>query len=72
MKIETKYDIGQEVWFEKRSRIIKGVIYEIDAYTSRDNKLLICYGIEGKDYPAFFQEPERIIYPTKEELLKSL
>ena len=71
MKIETKFEIDQEVWFEKRSRIIKGVIYEINAYTSRDNKLLICYGIEGKNYPAFFQEPERIIYP-KEELLKSL
>ena len=54
MKIETKYEIGQEVWFEKCSRIIKGVIYEIDAYTSRDNKLLICYGIEGKNYPGFF------------------
>ena len=72
MIIKTKYEIGQEVWFEKCSRIINGVIYEIDAYTSRDNNLLICYGIEGKNYPGFFQEPERIIYPTEEKLLKSL
>jgi hypothetical protein len=71
MKIETKYNIGDEVWFASRLHYIKGVISDIiiNAY---NNKTMIVYGVEYKNYVGYSQKEESELFPTKEELLKSL
>ena len=66
MKIETKYNIGDEVW----------VMYYNSPHTFEINKVLIIhdynetiiqYKVKGCKY--FFESE---IFPTKEELLKAL
>ena len=71
MKIETKYNIGDEVWFASHLHHIKFVISEIiiNAY---HNKTMIVYGVDFKNYIGHCQKEESELFPTKEELLKSL
>ena len=71
MKIETKYDIGQEVWFSSHLHHIKGVISEIiiNAY---NDKCIIVYDVEYLNYIGQSQKEEYELFPTEEELLKSL
>lgn len=71
MKIETKYDIGQEVWFATHLHYIKGVISEIITNTYH-NKSIIVYGVDYKNYVGYSQKEESELFTTKEELLKSL
>ena len=62
MKIETKYDIGQEVWVMSMNRPycakITGIRIDIHG---------LFYNIEY-----ILSKREEDIFPTKEELLKSL
>lgn len=65
MTIETKYNIGDEVWYLFNNHV--GMIAKI---------VLICVGIDMKvryrcdnSHNYFF---ENDLFPTKEELLKSL
>lgn len=71
MKIETKYDIGQEVWFVSGLHYIKGMIREIRINIFM-NQCIIVYGIEFKNFVGYCQKEESDLSPTKEELLKSL
>ena len=71
MKIETKYDIGQEVWFASHLHHIKGVISEIST-NAYNNKCMIVYNVDYKNYIGQSQKEESELFPTKEELLKSL
>ena len=69
MKIETKYDIGQEVWaldFFKEPN--KGEILSVTTLNT---------SVKERDYVAYYihhigYRLEHEIFPTKEELLKSL
>ena len=72
MTIETKYNIGDEVWVKAYAKATKckvtginfckwGEMYENLLYTILDTKNCEYYDIE-----------EKCLYPTKEELLKSL
>ena len=71
MTIETKYNIGDEVWvnvYDKPySFIVKGIRLVCDKFRKR-----ITYALleEGGDTLIYLDEKE--LYPTKEELLKSL
>lgn len=70
MKIETKYDIGQEVWFMENNEYICAKIKQIIMSVFDDGVTLIQYCLEkGKE---LFFELEDNLFPTKEELLKSL
>lgn len=71
MKIETKYSVGQEVWFASHLHYIKGVISEI-SINAYHNKTMIVYGVEYLNYIGQSQKEESELFPTKEELLKSL
>ena len=64
MTIETKYNIGDEVWFKFIDEPYKSEVYD---YIGGKEKLYRC-----KLYlqSAAFREED--LYPTKEELLKSL
>lgn len=72
MKIETKFNIGQEVWFMSDNEIcnekITAIHIHIDALGS-----FVTYSFE--DTPigqALNTAEEKYFFPTKEELLKSL
>lgn len=70
MKIETKYNIGQEVWGVSYKEIWRGRITAITTYH--------IFGISRIDYKVYVEEEmhftfrEQDLFPTKEELLKSL
>lgn len=73
MKIETKYDIGQEVWTEWHNSLpVKAIIksIKIAAYIDEEYiSYIVDYNPEGGLEEELNEEE---LYSTKEELLKSL
>lgn len=69
MKIETKYDIGQEVWVTIYGNPIRVLVVEICISASR-NGVLLSYMVIFGGRPIAVAESS--LYTTKEELLKSL
>lgn len=72
MTIETKYNIGQKVWFLKFSMPIQGKIYAISVH---ENCGIVFHvetinGVHRGNFVITLNEDE--LYPTKEELLNSL
>lgn len=67
MIIETKYSLGQEVWFRKGHLVVKGCITDIFLF-KQEGKIVIGYGINDYDHAL----TESSLCTTKEELLKSL
>ena len=70
MTIETKYNIGDEVWVMYNNKPMEVLIKRISCYCGRWGHLLkedIMYLV---DNDCCFNEDE--LFPTKEELLKSL
>ncbi len=64
MKIRTKYEIGQEVWFKTHySHFASAKITSIAVYG--DNEWIYCF-------ENYVPRAESELYPSKEELLKSL
>lgn len=72
MTIETNYNIGDEVWFDCMGNHIKAEINEINITVEFDNSVVVQYliGIDNEKY--YWERNEDDIFPTKEELLKSL
>jgi hypothetical protein len=70
MTIETKYNIGDEVWFQTLGINYKALIthVHIDVFTDGDH--IIHYDLLREDYP--YERNEDELFPTKEELLKNL
>ena len=71
MIIETKYNIGNEVWvaniFREPIEVeVYGIVTEV-----KDNNVLIDYYV-GLDKNSCSLRKEELLFPTKEELLKSL
>ena len=70
MTIKTKYNIGDEVWGAAHEEIWSGRITAIIIYYA--------FGMSRIDYKVFVEEEmhftfrEQDLFPTKEELLKSL
>lgn len=75
MTIETKYNIGEEVWFEWCGEIILAPIIGITISRDVDNCVarysFSYYPINAPKIP-LIPLPEEYVFPTKEELLKSL
>lgn len=69
MTIETKYNIGDEVWIYYNMKPIKMVVTHINIYCCKRRTLetKIRYVLNGN-----ISFDERVLFPTKEELLKSL
>lgn len=75
MIIETKYNIGDDVWVKWKGEIyhtkIDGIT--IDTFYKNDNKIIktsIRYDMVIPE--VYLSYSERAVFPTKEELLKSL
>lgn len=68
MAIETKYNIGDEVWFLFDGKPLNGKIARISEYTI---KVVVIFK-DGKEYSFIRDIKDFKLYPTKEELLKSL
>lgn len=69
MTIETKYNIGDEVWYKSSKEIFQDTICEIKVNIDCFGEAYIHYKLW--DTPDVLKE-ENDIYPTKEELLKNL
>ena len=71
MDIKTKYDLRQSVFYMDNNKVKEGAIdrIHIDAqYNAEDNKVKISYRLFTS--AKYYEDDE--IFPTKEELLKSL
>ena len=71
MIIGTKYNIGDEVWVSVKGTPTRGKVRYIDAhigYLGNELRGIIRYGIISHEIPY----NEEAVFPTKEELLKSL
>lgn len=71
MTIGTKYNIGDEVWVSVDGKPTQGKVRYIDAHIGHFGNQLrgtIRYGVISYE-PAYDEED---VFPTKEELLKSL
>lgn len=69
MDIKTKYDLGQSVFFMEDNRVKEDIIDSIHIdvkYLGSKRVGRFCYRIGDKPYL------ESHLFPTKEELLKSL
>lgn len=74
MTIETKFDIGQEVWVKPTNYIAKGIIHAIDVSARMEYGIITrkCVSYDVRIDNCLFTFYEHGIFPTKEELLKSL
>lgn len=71
MTIETKYKIGQEVWFMDENRPIKGIVSKLDIdVSSKGDWYIEHYKVKAAGSLHF--KVGQSLFPTKEELLKSL
>lgn len=70
MKIETKYDIGQWVYFMLENKVAMGEITRIELRIEKEKGVDTKYIVEYCHTP--YTHYEYHLYPTKEELLKSL
>lgn len=68
MTIETKYNIGDEVWFLFDGKPLNGKIARKSEHTI---KIIVVFK-NGKDYLFSRDIKDFKLFPTKEELLKSL
>lgn len=75
MEIKTKYNIGDEVWYISNNKVNSLKITRINVLTSLIPKT-IGYGCELNQCVDYCEGnivlPEYKLFPTKEELLKSL
>lgn len=78
MTIETKYNIGDEVWFMFRNKAIHTNIVSIKIKVKNYTQCGMIRMEIGTAYEAFtpyddiLEIAESLLFPTKEELLKSL
>ena len=71
MDIKTKYEPGQSVFYMDNNKVIEGAIERIHIgvqYKLDDIKVRISYSLFATN--KYYEDDE--IFPTKEELLKSL
>lgn len=77
MEIKTKYNIGDYSYFLSDKKIIEKEIIKITVSVNNDNKIDIIYYYYLYSKETMGSHPlvsvkEEFVFPTKEELLKSL
>jgi hypothetical protein len=71
MAIETRYNIGDEVWFMNENKVYVSFIEDVRVKRNSKNTK-IEYMVESMQKKDFGLKKEQDLFPTKEELLKSL
>ena len=74
MTIETKYNIGDEVWFASGGKQVEGCIEYLSIHYNCgrwEEDKVESYTVRGYNDILYVVEADRL-FPTKEELLKSL
>lgn len=72
MTIETKYNIGDEVWGEWYMEIVKFKVKGISIIVEGIQPSILYDLVDAQDYTNDAGMTEEDLFPTKEELLKSL
>ena len=73
MTIETKYNIGDKVWFIDDNKVKSATIITIGVFVERDmNSQYVSNSVQYNLYDFPYPYIENQLFPTKEELLKSL
>lgn len=82
MEIKTKYNIGDEVWFMENNRPVYALVagYKTSygkgdyfgEFMTGEPKCAITYYVRGDKNSIGSLQEESSLFPTKEELLKSL
>ena len=70
MTIEIKYNIGDDVWFITYKSPRRARVYGKSIYITKCGEISFVYGLNDKD--VYWHKLEQDLFPTKEELLKSL
>ena len=65
MTIETRYNVGDEVWIRTLTKNYRARIIGITANIRTDGDIILEYGLERKGY--YYQKRECDLFPTKEE-----
>ena len=73
MKIETKYDIRQEVWFMEDDKVKSENILKISLSKSISEEIIL-YHFKDRNTQLYWERnrKEAEVFATKEELIKSL
>ena len=73
IKIETKYDINQEVWFIENNKVVTDIIETVSILKQEDS-LQIFYYFKNNNPPVHWERKkiEDKVFATKEELIQSL
>lgn len=72
MTIETKYNIGQEVWVEWLTIPTKMVVESIEFRKDENTENIWYFVVNPNDRQECYDANECELFKTKEELLKSL
>lgn len=74
MTIKTKYNIGDEVWFMCGNKALQSYIEDIRVKCEKENTIRVFYWVKPLNFreKANWLYHEQYLFPTKEELLKSL
>ena len=72
MTIETKYNIGDEVWSEWLTRPTRMVVESIEFRKDEYTEDIWYFVVNPNDRRECYDANECDLFPTKEELLKSL
>jgi hypothetical protein len=72
MTIETKYNIGDEVWVEWITIPTKMVVESIEFRKDENTESIWYFVVNIYDRRECYDANESELFPTKEELLKSL
>lgn len=72
MTIETKYNIGDEVWVEFFMRPTRMVVESIEFRKDENTESIWYFVVNINDRRECYDANESELFPTKEELLKSL
>ena len=72
MTIETKYNVGDKAWFvESHGELTEARVTGMSISVLLDGHVMTTYSM-AKKYGHVYFWPEEKLFPTKEELLKSL
>lgn len=72
MVVETKFNIGQTVYFLQNSRIVTGTIHSVETYTMGEKDSKVQYYIRTGGGLVVEPYLEFILFLNREELLNSL